>query len=566
MSFKKTLVCLFLFVAAVLVGCGGDSDSVVIGTQTVGSPPALLTLRLSDSVARTADASITRIRLTGTSTTGALVFGPTVEERRPENSWEIPISTTRLIIEFMADDVVVGVYSVAVDLQPGQNLVIEDPDFLDAASPLLNVQVLADSSVYPVEFNPRLTARGVFEDGSTADLSQTAAWSVIESTVADIDSTGLLSPKTPGQVTVRAQVLDLSGELVLTISDAQLHEVLVDPASFKIAAATGTTLQAKARYSDGTVLDLTEGVTWASALEAIASVDAIGKVVGQIPGTTQITATYKGHSGTAQAVISSAILTELTVSPRQSTVSAGGSTAFQAEGRFSDGTTQDMTEFITWGSSNAAVATVESNGLANGAGPGQALIIANDPESDVMASATLTVTTVPNAPSVATTLVFSGVPDTVSHGSTISPVSVSVLDQFGQPMPQATGTVTLSLSVPPAPPTPASFQTLAQTTGSGTTGSGTTGSGTTGSGTTGSGTTGSGTTGSGTTGSGSSLPPDGTMGPSGEVGLNGTLSKPLVNGVATFDDLVIYTAGTYVFHAEMGAAEGTSNIFTVTFP
>ena len=123
-------------------------------------------------------------------------------------------------------------------------------------------------------------------------------------------------------------------------------------------------------------------------------------------------------------------------------------------------------------------------------------------------------------------------------------------------MPAATGTVILSLFAPPE--LPAEEAILSQAT-SGSIGSGSgepTGGG-------------SGEpTGSGSgepTGSGSN-PPNPDTGPNGETGLVGTLSKPLVNGTTTFDDLLVYTAGTYVLKAELSGVQGISNIFTVTFP
>ena len=563
MIFRRALI--YLVILA-LVGCGGSPESGP-GTQALGPTTATLTLRLSDSVAKTLDGSVNKIRLKGLDGSGDTVFGPVLEERRVELSWEIPVSVKRLVLEFLSDDSVVGIYSVTVALQPGQNLVIEDPDFLDAASPLVSLRIQSVGTVFPVDFYPRLTVLGTFEDASTADLTESAAWSVAESQVADIDSTGLLSPKVAGRGTVRAEVLDVSDELVLTISDARLSNVRIDPDAFQIAAATGTFLTALGDFSDGTLLELKDGVTWSSNLQAIATVDEQGKVIGQMPGSAQIRASYKGQTGTSTATISSATLSELTVTPTGTTVPVGETSPFRAQGRFSDATTQDLTQFVTWGSSNAMVASVNSQGMANGVGPGQALIIATDLEETMMASGTLTVTATPNAPPVATTLVFDGVPTTVGHGTTLSPVTVSVLDQFGQPLPSASCTVVLSLLDPPeiAGLEPA---ILGQNTGSGDTGSGSgepTGSS--------SGEpTGSGSgepTGSGSgepTGSGSGIPPNPDTGPNGETGLVGTLSKPLVNGKATFDDLIIYTAGTYVLRAELGGVQGTSNIFTVTFP
>src|ERR1700682_57993 len=61
-------------------------------------------------------------------------------------------------------------------------------------------------------------------------------------------------------------------------------------------------------------------------------------------------------------------LTALTVAPATASVAAGSQQPFTAAGLFADGTTQDETAAVTWASSNSAVATIASGGVATGVG------------------------------------------------------------------------------------------------------------------------------------------------------------------------------------------------------
>jgi 6-phosphogluconolactonase (cycloisomerase 2 family) len=70
-------------------------------------------------------------------------------------------------------------------------------------------------------------------------------------------------------------------------------------------------------------------------------------------------------------------LTHLTVAPTSASVVAGGPQQFTATGLFGDGTTQDETAAVTWTSSNSAIATIVSGGVATGVAAGTANITAS---------------------------------------------------------------------------------------------------------------------------------------------------------------------------------------------
>lgn len=75
-----------------------------------------------------------------------------------------------------------------------------------------------------------------------------------------------------------------------------------------------------------------------------------------------------GVRDTAELTITDAIATELRVSPEVASVSKGLTQAFKAEMVFSDGSTQDVTtdSSLTWTSSDEAIATIDTSGLATG--------------------------------------------------------------------------------------------------------------------------------------------------------------------------------------------------------
>jgi uncharacterized protein YjdB len=95
-----------------------------------------------------------------------------------------------------------------------------------------------------------------------------------------------------------------------------------------------------------------------------------------------------GHSNTAQA--NSPTLSALTVTPGSASITDGGNQQFTATGKFSDGTSSDMTNSVQWASANTNVASVSTKGVATAMGVGDTTITASS--GTVKGSATIDVT------------------------------------------------------------------------------------------------------------------------------------------------------------------------------
>src|SRR5262249_8430090 len=115
-----------------------------------------------------------------------------------------------------------------------------------------------------------------------------------------------------------------------------------------------------------------------------------------------------GGQGTAVLTIQDndvPTLQSITVSPVNPSVVNGQTAQFTATGHFSDGSSQVLTSGVTWSSSNTAIATIASGGLATAVGVGSATITAVD--GTLTSTTTLTVTAATAGPTTgAHTLAF----------------------------------------------------------------------------------------------------------------------------------------------------------------
>lgn len=248
----------------------------------------------------------------------------------------------------------------------------------------------------------QLSAQGTYSDGSTQVLTSQVTWQSSNTSVATVNSAGLLSAVSAGPATITATLGSVSGTLGFTVAPLSggggngggsgsptLASISISPSIFTIASAQTKQLTAQGVYSDGTTQDVTAQVTWTSNAANFVSVSSTGLATGVSPGTATITATLNSISATATGTVNAITLSSITVTPATASVAIGQTQAFAANGIFSDGSSVDMTDSVTW-SSNSGNASVNATGLATGLAAGSASIVATS--GSVSGSASLTVT------------------------------------------------------------------------------------------------------------------------------------------------------------------------------
>jgi len=254
------------------------------------------------------------------------------------------------------------------------------------------------------------TATGVYSDKTSSALTTGVAWSSSDATVATIGATtGVAHPLKAGTVTITATVGTITGSTVLTVGSATVKSIAVSATTLSIANGTSEAFTALATYTDNTQQNVTSLATWTSGTIATAteSSSTPGLVTAVGVGTSVITATFGGQSGTATLTVTGATLTSISVAPNPATGHAGGATVtFTATGFYSDGTNQPLSAGVSWTSSDKTKATITSAGIASPLVAGTVTITASSgtisgTASFVIGSGTLqTVTVTPATQSI----------------------------------------------------------------------------------------------------------------------------------------------------------------------
>src|SRR6266513_665473 len=216
--------------------------------------------------------------------------------------------------------------------------------------------------------------------------------------------------------------------------------VAISPASASVVAGATVNLQATVNDQNGNGM-AGQAVAWSTSNSAAATVNSNGVVTGVAAGSATITATSSGKAGTATITVTAApaVVATVTVAPTSASVVAGATVNLQATVKDQYGNAMTG-QSVTWSTSNAAAATVNSSGVVTGVAAGSATITAASSGKSGTAAVTVTapasvVTTVSVAPGAASVVV----------GATVS-LQVTVKDQNGNVM---TGqTITWSTSNP----------------------------------------------------------------------------------------------------------------------
>ena len=253
---------------------------------------------------------------------------------------------------------------------------------------------------------------------------KTFNWSSSNTLVATISASGLARGVSAGSTTITASVDGKSGTATLTVTEPPppppvVDRVTVSPSSPSIEKGETQQFTASAYDSDNEIIS-GKTFNWSSSNTLVATISASGLATGVSAGSTTITASVDGKSGTATLTVTEPpppppIVDRVTVSPSSPSIEKGETQQFTASAYDSDNGIISGKTF-NWSSSNTLVATISASGLARGVSAGSTTITASvDGKSG---TATLTVTEPPPPPPIVDRVTVSPSSPSIEKGET----------------------------------------------------------------------------------------------------------------------------------------------------
>jgi trimeric autotransporter adhesin len=262
---------------------------------------------------------------------------------------------------------------------------------------LVSINVTPANTTIATLTSQVFVATGLYTDNNTQDLTDQATWASSDLAVATLNdeiATGIAA----GTTTISATFNGITGSTLLHVTGATLTAIDVTPANPRAPVGFNVQLRATGRFSDNTTQDLTADVFWSSSDDANASIsNASGSEGLASPlqaGTSTMSASIAGITGSTLLTITTSPLASITVGPASASIALGTTQAFTATANFMDGTSLDVTAQVSWSSSALGVATVSnavgSKGLATSVSVGMATVTAS--MSGASGNAAITVT------------------------------------------------------------------------------------------------------------------------------------------------------------------------------
>ncbi|MGI2132626.1 Ig-like domain-containing protein [Shewanella baltica] len=247
--------------------------------------------------------------------------------------------------------------------------------------------VLDSVSISPIKhamaagFTQQYALTAQFSDKTSVDVSKLSHWQSSDVTTASIDNFGVAQSYKEGKVSITGTYQGLSASANLTISAALLTDLQITPDNPNEPLGSAGYFTATAFFSNGFSANVTRSATWSSSDSKVVSIIASGIRAGHASadqiGTSTIRATYGSVSQTSLAIVTDAKLVSIVITPATASVVQGMKYQFTAAGIYSDNSQQDITNLVSWQTSDTRLASITSSGLAKGEQQGSVNVIAN---------------------------------------------------------------------------------------------------------------------------------------------------------------------------------------------
>lgn len=245
----------------------------------------------------------------------------------------------------------------------GSCLVTAELDDVDAEVPV----TVREAELEAIELEPLLpqlplgseldfVATGTWSDGTTVDVTATAAWSSSDpSHLAFSDEPGREGEALAvgiGGALVEVSQDGVAASTVATVTEAELAWLLIDPPTLELALGTSWPLAVTGGYTDGTEAGLEEAVSWSSDDPSVvttsndAGQEGVVSAVGV--GSTTVRAVLGDAEAFAPVDVTEAQLIGLALDPRLPAVALGIDPVFTVTGLYTDGGEADLTDVAGW--------------------------------------------------------------------------------------------------------------------------------------------------------------------------------------------------------------------------
>ncbi|WP_455202199.1 Ig-like domain-containing protein, partial [Kaarinaea lacus] len=229
---------------------------------------------------------------------------------------------------------------------------------------ITSITVEPADGIIKTTYSYQFSAIGHHPDGSTTNITNSVAWSSSNDAIATVDSNGKVITVADGDVSITASLSSLDGSTSLTASSDPLDSIAIfadsnTPNDLSVSACKNIQLKAIGTYN-GVARDtipITDNVSWSDLSGSDGfSTDTKGLLHTKTDGTIAVRASLDGIDSPDTNVTAADDLTSVAVTPENATLAVNAKLPYVATGTYADNSTEEITDNITWTSSESTIA------------------------------------------------------------------------------------------------------------------------------------------------------------------------------------------------------------------
>ena len=236
------------------------------------------------------------------------------------------------------------------------------------AATLTSVSISPATTTLPAGASQQYHLIALFSDGSSKNVSSETAWQSSDINTASIDNSGLALAQQIGGTTITGSYDGMTASANLTVTNPALQAIQITPVEPSRPLHSKGQFTAIAFYANGDTSDITQQATWASSAPFVISIYTSGSLAGGVSadklGSSDISVSFSGLTSTTTATVTNLLITKLILTPVEADVPVGSSQQYHLFALYSDGSSENITAFASFQSSDSNSTSIDENGLA----------------------------------------------------------------------------------------------------------------------------------------------------------------------------------------------------------
>lgn len=359
----------FLFLIPMLLSCSSESDTSGLVADVLNSSDIPASTEVVNATLTSMTLFSDKTSLPVGETTNLSAYGRFSDFSIRNITDEIVWSSADSSKASVSGKVATATGAGSVELTATLDGVSETLVIVPFSANVVSLDFNFNNLILPSDGKAIVVVSALYDNGMSVDVTSNATISIDDTSVATVDSVssfGEVSAVSNGSAVLSASYGGQTKNLSINITTAVIESIQVTPIIGSKSKNETQQFYATATLDDGSTLDVSSAVSWTSSDTSIMTIDSSGVASLLTAGSSTIEASYSGQTNSVNFTVLDKTLSslDLTLSSDSLTVGVLGSASVIAT--YSDSSSEDVTNSVSFSSSDNSVAIISNNTSSKG--------------------------------------------------------------------------------------------------------------------------------------------------------------------------------------------------------